>query len=106
MKMSKTVFVSLPMAGKTAKEIYDRQDEAIAKLEELYPEETFEILDTFIEEDPDEKVKHGGAWFLGTSISLMSYADLVYFVKGWDDARGCILEHNVAVAYGIPIVEE
>lgn len=106
MKMSKTVFVSLPMADKTAKEINDRQDEAIAKLEELYPEETFEILDTFIEEDPDEKVKHDGAWFLGTSIFLMSYADLVYFVKGWDDARGCIMEHTVAVAYGIPIVEE
>lgn len=104
--MSKTVFVSLPMIGKTAKEIYDRQNEAIAKLEELYPEETFEILDTFIEEGPDEKVKYGGAWFLGTSIFLMSYADLVYFVKGWDDARGCIMEHNVAVAYGIPIVEE
>ena len=94
------------MTGKTAKEIYDRQDEAIAKLEELYPEETFEILDTFIEEDPDEKVKHDGAWLLGISIFLMSYADLVYFVKGWDDARGCIMEHNVAVAYGIPIVEE
>ena len=44
--------------------------------------------------------------FLGTSIFLMSYADLAYFVKGWYDARGCIMEHEVAVAYGIPMVEE
>lgn len=61
--MSKAVFISLPMTDKTEEEIREKQDEAVFKLQKLYPGETFELLDTFITEVPDEKVKHDGAWF-------------------------------------------
>lgn len=35
----------------------------------------------------------------------MADADLVYFAKGWEDARGCMIERECAVQYGVPILE-
>lgn len=100
------VFISQPMGGKTEEEIYHERERAMVKLMSLYPDREIEIMDTYIQEDPDEDVIHDGVWYLGASILSLSYADVVYFIKGWDDARGYILEHDVAVAYGIPIIEE
>ena len=31
----------------------------------------------------------------------MADADIVCFMKGWDESRGCIIEHDAAVRYGI-----
>ena len=30
----------------------------------------------------------------------MSECDTVYFCKGWENARGCKIEHEVAKSYG------
>lgn len=43
---------------------------------------------------------------LGESIKLMANADCAYFMKGWNKARGCIIEHEVCERYGIPIIME
>lgn len=103
--MSK-VFISQPMNGKSEEEILKEREDAMIKLMGIYPDKELEIIDSYIEEEPDEDVKFDGAWYLGVSILLLSCADVAYFIKGWDDARGCLLEHDVAVAYGIPTVEE
>ena len=36
----------------------------------------------------------------------MSLCDAAYFCKGWENARGCRLEHDAAVAYGLEIIYE
>ena len=36
----------------------------------------------------------------------MTNADCAYFMKGWNEARGCIIEHEVCERYGIPIIYE
>ena len=41
-------------------------------------------------------------WYLGASIQLMSKADVAYFCRGWNDARGCKIEFECAEAYGVP----
>ena len=41
---------------------------------------------------------------LGKSIELLSTADLAYFAKGWETARGCIIEHSCAVAYMVETI--
>ena len=33
-------------------------------------------------------------------------SEAVYFCKGWENARGCKLEHAVAEAYGLTIIYE
>lgn len=42
--------------------------------------------------------------YLAKSIDLLADADLVAFGKGWEEERGCIIEHMCAVKYGIKII--
>jgi hypothetical protein len=39
--------------------------------------------------------------YLGESIKLLAKADIAYFASGWNDARGCCIEHECAEKYGI-----
>ena len=44
-------------------------------------------------------------WYPGESLKLLGTADFVVFAPRWQDYRGCRIEHDAAVAYGIPIAE-
>lgn len=102
---SKLIFVSMPMGGRSG---YEIETEFLRVHDHLYSvlDEPFTILDSYFTEEPDDGVKNAGAWYLGASIRALSYADIVYFVKGWQDAKGCRLEHQIAESYGITIIEE
>ena len=39
--------------------------------------------------------------FLAKSLENMSLCHAAYFCKGWENARGCRIEHDAAVAYGL-----
>lgn len=88
------VFISQPMNGKTDKEIKEERLRIVSKLSETV-DEPFEVIDSFFESAPHDAKP---LWFLGKSIELLSTADLAYFAKGWENARGCIIEHSCAVA--------
>ena len=64
--------------------------------------EDVEVIDSFFKDAPHDAKP---LWFLGKSIELLSTADVAYFAKGWDNARGCKIEHDCAVAYGINTIE-
>ena len=36
---------------------------------------------------------------------FLSGADIAYFAKDWQKARGCKIEHERAVEYGIPRID-
>ena len=98
----KRIFISQPMNGKTDDEIkLERQKIVDACVRECGND--IEIIDSFFEGSPHD-VKP--AWFLGKSIELLSTADAVYFADGWNNARGCRIEHQVAVDYGIKIIND
>jgi hypothetical protein len=63
-----------------------------------------DLIDNFLKTVPDG-IKNVRVWCLGDSIRLMSTADLVIFAPGWDEARGCRVEHKVCEEYGIPFTE-
>lgn len=44
--------------------------------------------------------------FLAKSLENMSLCHAAYFCKGWENARGCKIEHDAAVAYGLDIIYE
>ncbi|MCX4267909.1 MAG: DUF4406 domain-containing protein [Lachnospiraceae bacterium] len=44
--------------------------------------------------------------FLAKSLENMSLCHVVYFYKGWENARGCRIEHEVAMAYGLEVMYE
>lgn len=88
------------MAGKTPEEIVEVRDKAIKYLEKS----GFEVVDTYFPNDSKYltvDILSKPLFCLGKSLMYMSYCDAVYFCKGWDKTRGCILEHKAAEAYGL-----
>ena len=97
------VFISQPMRDKTNEQIKYERTQAIKRIEEKYPNEDIEIIDSFFENAPHDAKP---LWFLGKSIQLMSAAHLVYFIGDWRNYRGCKAENYVAKAYGLEVMEE
>lgn len=96
----KKLFISQPMKDKTDDEILKERENAIKKAEEKIGEPV-EVIDSFFQSAPADARP---LWFLGKSLELLSTADVVYFVDGWTEARGCRVEHLCAVEYGIDII--
>lgn len=101
--------LSQPMAGKTDEEIVVTREKAIAALKE----KGYEIVNTLFTDEwySSEKMKERGVvqiplCFLAKSLTNMSLCHCVYFCKGWENARGCRIEHEAAVAYGLTIFYE
>lgn len=44
--------------------------------------------------------------FLSKTIEAMATVETVYFCEGWQNARGCQVEHLVASSYGLEILYE
>jgi hypothetical protein len=45
-------------------------------------------------------------YFLARSLEKMSLCNAVYFCRGWEKARGCRIEHDVAFAYELDMFYE
>lgn len=102
--MTTRVFISQPMKDKTDKQILDERLAAISQVVEILgvKKEDIIVIDSFFQGAPHDAAP---LWFLGKSIQLLSTADVAYFVKGWDEYRGCKIEHLAAVEYGIKTIE-
>ncbi len=93
----KKLFISQPMRGKSDEQILKERQEAIEKAKEFFGEDV-EVIDSFFQNAPADARP---LWFLGKSLELLSTADIAYFAKGWQEARGCKIENECAIAYGI-----
>ena len=88
------IMISQPMRGKTNEQIREERAELVRRLQE----EGNEVVDTVFEEAPaDEDI---AIYCLSQSIRYIGKVDALYFMKGWEKARGCKIEHQVAVEYG------
>ena len=101
--------LSQPMAGKTDEEIVATREKAIAVLKA----KGYEIVNTLFTDEwySKESMKNRGVvhiplCFLAKSLDNMSLCHTAYFCKGWENARGCKIEHDCAVAYGLHIIYE
>ena len=94
------IFISQPMNGKTTEEIENERNYIIDRLRERGGGGG---VDSFFKDKPYEA---SPLWYLGESIKLMSEADVVFFCDGWQTARGCQIEHDCALEYGIDTMYE
>ena len=99
----KKLFISQPMKGRTDEEIFTERQKAVDAARKHIGEDV-EVIDSFFQDAPAGE--QGALWCLGKSLELMSAADVVYFTKGWDEARGCKIEWACAEAYGIPYIAD
>ncbi len=93
------IMISQPMRGKTEKEIKDEREALVKKLEE----EGHEVLETVFE---DFDCYASPIAYLAKSIEFLDKADAVVFMQGWENARGCKIEYQIAKEYGKFIKEE
>ena len=80
----------------------ERREKAIAYVKKFCAEDV-EVLDSYVEDyNPDTgciPLK-----YLAKSLEILADADVAYFAKGWEDARGCCIEEKCATEYGIGII--
>lgn len=94
------VFISCTMNGRSDEEILKTRKDINEKLKNVLKQD-FEVIDSFFTDfNPNITQIDPAMYYLGLSISKMAAADIVVFAEGWDKARGCKLEYNVARAYG------
>lgn len=93
--------ISQPMAGETDEQIAATRERATAKLESM----GHEVVNTLLTEEAVDEVQVP-LRFLAKSLESMSTCHAVYFCKGWEKARGCRIEHDAAVAYGLEVLYE
>ena len=90
------IFIGQPMNGKSDRIIREERNRVAFALKDEY-----EIIDSILNLGPANPIQ-----YLAKSIELMNDADCVFMMKGWEKARVCRIEHEVAVAYGKEIVYE
>lgn len=105
----KKAMLSQPMRGKTEEEIIATRERAICELERR----GYEVVNTLFTDEwyNDESMKKRGVvniplCFLAKSLENMSKCHAAYFCAGWENARGCRVEHDAANAYGLEIIYE
>lgn len=98
------VFISQPMKGKTEEEILKVREKAIASVKSKCAEDV-EVLDSYFA-DYDPGAGCVPLKYLAKSLEILADADIAYFAKDWQDARGCRIENECAIEYGIEIIED
>lgn len=94
----KKLFVSVPMKGRTEQEIKETM-EKMKKIAEIYEGEELEMIDTYINEVPQNA--NQSIWCLGESIKMLSEADVFIGIDSDYDWNGCYIEGKVADRYNI-----
>ena len=89
------------MKSKNTEQVKQYMAEVVESIKKKLPDS--EHIDSVID-DADKalaiKDDDVGVWYLGESLKMMSEADIVFFVEGYENFRGCRIERQVAEAYG------
>jgi hypothetical protein len=105
----KKIMISQPMAGFTEEQIVETRNRFLTYAEK----EGLEVVNTYFQDEwysKDAMSERGVVQiplcFLAKSIENMALCHIAYFAKGWENARGCKIEHQVAVDYGLEVIYE
>ena len=105
----RTAILSQPMAGKTDEEIIVTRERAVKALQGM----GYQVVNTLFSDEwySKEAMEKRGVvqiplCFLAKSLENMSLCHAAYFCKDWEKARGCRIEHEAAVAYGLQNIYE
>lgn len=99
------VFISQPMRGRSQEQIEAERDEVFATVAATYAEMGEDCREVPSYFGPRGAAQMSPLECLGKSIELLSHADVAAFAPGWEEARGCRIEHECAVEYGVEVIE-
>ena len=111
--MYKNIFISQPMTGKSEEEILATRQEAIDKIHQLFDAdgEQVNIIDSYIDDATRNEFqgRMGDAinwdiYWLSQSLQKLALADTIWLCDGWGHSKGCKIELECAMKYGLDIV--
>lgn len=98
-----------PMSGLTNEQIMETRNRFLKFAEK----EELEVVNTYFEDEwysNDAMIERGIAqiplYFLAKSLENMSLCHKVFCARGWESARGCKIEHEAAIRYGLELIYE
>lgn len=98
------IYISIPITGHDL-------DEQRAKAERLHQDIDaigHDVINPFDVPEPPEHFddKERYAYYMGFDIADLLRSDAAYFSRGWEQSKGCRLEHAAAEIYGLKIYYE
>ena len=102
--MKQTVMISQPMKDISSDDILATREKAINTLEQF----GYDVVDSYFADDGfvSDDTKNIPVAYLAKSIAIMAKCNAVYFCRGWETARGCKIEHEIANSYGLAVIYE
>ena len=112
--MYKNIFISQPMSGKSEEEILATRQKEIDEIHRLAKKDgdvQVNIIDSYIDDatrnDFQERMGDAINWdiyWLSQSLQKLALADMVWLCEGWENSKGCKIELECAIKYGLDIV--
>ena len=111
--MYKNIFISQPMTGKSEEEILATRQKEIDKIHQLFDADGVEIniitsyIDDATRKHFQKYVSDDINWdifWLSQSLERLAMADMIWLREGWEYSKGCNVELECAMQYGISIV--
>ena len=95
------IMISQPMNGKSEEQIIQEREKIVKEMQE----DGAEVIDTIFTEEAPTDIDTA-IFYLSKSIETIGKVDALFFMKGWEKARGCKIEHQVAVEYNKKVFYE
>ena len=111
--MYKNIFISQPMTGKSEEEILATRQKEIDKIHQLFDADGVEIniiasyIDDATRKHFKEHVSDDINWdifWLSQSLERLAMADIIWLCEGWEYSKGCNIELECAIQYGLCIM--
>ena len=102
--MKQTAMISQPMKDISSDDILATREKAINTLEQF----GYDVVGSYFADDGfvSDDTKNIPVAYLAKSIAIMAKCNAVYFCRGWETARGCKIEHEIANSYGLAVIYE
>lgn len=112
--MYKNIFISQPMTGKSEEEILATRQKEIEKIHQSFDADDdvqVNIIDSYIDDATrnhfQERASDDINWdiyWLSQSLQKLALADTIWLCDGWEYSKGCNVELECAIQYGLDIV--
>lgn len=98
------IYISIPISGYNPEEQRAKAERFEKDIEAI----GHDPINPFDVQEPSEyfNEKERYAYFMGFDIANLLRSDAVYFSRGWEQSKGCRLEHAAAEIYGLKIFYE
>lgn len=97
------IFISQPMSGRSREGIDQERKLILDDLPRILGVDSVEEIPSVFDEKTIRTMHP--LYCLGMSLQLLSAAEVAVFADGWEEARGCRIEHECALQYGIKILD-